>query len=255
MKIVHISDIHCTKGQDYNEKIFDKAARLVNAQKADLVFVTGDMTTDGLLSDYDLAREKMKSINGEMAIVPGNHDEKNLGYKLFPEYFGRTDFIKDFGEVRIAGLASSEPDKDDGRLGRGRHQIIRRVVKDAAQKGELPIAAFHHHIIPIPNSGREKNIIEDAGETLDIILRSRMPIVLMGHRHVPYAVKVNSTLMISAGTLSCNRTRAHFGNTFNIIEIEGESIEVSVMNVRTEKACRMVSYCRKPYRYENKYCE
>jgi len=255
MKIAHISDIHCTKGQDFNEKIFDKGAKLVNAQKPDFVFVSGDLTTDGLLSDYDMAREKMKQIDGEIAIVPGNHDEKNLGYKLFPEYFGKTDFVKDFGKVRIAGLASSEPDKDDGRLGRGRHEIIRKLVKDAAQKGEVPIVGFHHHIIPIPNSGREKNIIEDAGETLDIILRSRMPIVLMGHRHVPYAVKVNSTLMISAGTLSCNRTRAHFGNTFNIIEILGNTIEVSVVNVRTEKACKMLSYSRKPYRYANKYCE
>ena len=255
MKIVHISDIHCTKGQDFNEKIFNKGAKLVNAQEPDFVFVSGDLTTDGLISDYDIAREKMKAIEGEIAIVPGNHDEKNLGYRLFPEYFGKTDFVKDFGGVRIAGLASSEPDKDDGRLGRGRHEIIHDVVKSAKEDGKIPMIGFHHHIIPIPNSGREKNIIEDAGETLDIILRSRMPIVLMGHRHVPYAVKVNDTMMISAGTLSCNRTRAHFGNTFNIIEIGNNIIEVSVMNVRTEKACRMLKYGRKPYRYENKYCE
>ncbi|MDD5503431.1 MAG: metallophosphoesterase [Candidatus Thermoplasmatota archaeon] len=255
MKIAHISDIHCTKGQDFNERIFDKAAKLVNAQEPDFVFVSGDLTTEGLISDYDIAREKLKSIEGDIAIVPGNHDERNLGYRLFPEYFGKMDFIKDFGDIRLAGLASSEPDKDDGRLGTGRHQIIRDAISSAKQDGKIAMVGFHHHIIPIPNSGREKNIVEDAGETLDIILRSRMPIVLMGHRHVPYAVKVNDTMMISAGTLSCNRTRAHFGNTFNIIEIEGNLVEVSVMNVRTEKACKMLSYCKKPYKYENKYCE
>jgi predicted phosphodiesterase len=51
---------------------------------------------------------------------------------------------------------------------------------------------FHHHIIPYLYPGREKNIGRDAGETLTFSAQ-RMPVVLRGHSHVPYAVKVNDT--------------------------------------------------------------
>jgi 3',5'-cyclic AMP phosphodiesterase CpdA len=239
MKIAHISDIHCNLGTDFNEKVFEKAIKMVNKINPDLVFISGDLTTDGLLSEYDLAKEKIKEINVKPAVVPGNHDERNLGFKLFREVFGETDFIKTFNQVNLVGLASSEPDKDDGRLGRGRHERIQQAI---AKKDKMTVIGFHHHLIPVPNSGRETNIIEDAGETLDIILKNEIPLVLMGHRHVPWAVKIHKTLLVNAGTFSCNRTRAHFGNTFNIIDINKEKIEVTVVNIRKDEQEKMIEF-------------
>ena len=238
MKIAHISDIHCNYGTDFNEKVFDKAVSILNKFDADLVFISGDLTTDGLLHEYELAKEKLKKIEGKLAIVPGNHDERNLGWKLFPEFFGGTDFIHTYDDIALVGLASSEPDRDYGRLGRGRHKRIEESIK----KNKMTIIGFHHHVIPVPNSGRETNIIEDAGETLDIILKNDVPLVLMGHRHVPWAVKIHKTLLVYGGTFSCNRTRAHFGNTFNIIDIDDDEIEVTVVNVGKEKKKKMIEF-------------
>lgn len=239
MRIAHISDIHCNLGTDFNEKIFEKAVKLVNKSNPDMVFISGDLTTDGLISEYDLAKEKIKKINVKPVVVPGNHDERNLGFKLFSDVFGETDFIKTFDDVNLVGLASSEPDKDDGRLGRGRHRRIEQAIKD---KNKMIVIGFHHHLIPVPNSGRETNIIEDAGETLDIILKNEVPLVIMGHRHVPWAVKINKTLLVNAGTFSCNRTRAHFGNSFNIIDIAKEKIEVMVINIDKDKQTKMIEF-------------
>jgi 3',5'-cyclic AMP phosphodiesterase CpdA len=249
MKIAHISDIHCNKGTDFNPKIYDKAVKLLNKIEADLIFISGDLTTDGLLSEYELAKEKLKQIKGKTVIVPGNHDERNLGWKLFPEFFGDTDFIYTYDDVTLVGLASSEPDKDDGKLGRGRHKRIMEGIK----KNKTTIIGFHHHLIPVPNSGRETNIIEDAGETLDIILKNEVPLVLMGHRHVPWGVKIHKTLLVNAGTFSCNRTRAHFGNTFNIIDIDDEEIEVTTVNIEKEKHKKMIEFNLIDGCCENKY--
>ena len=207
-------------------------------------------TSFGLLTEYKLAEEKLKQINGRLVIVPGNHDERNLGFKLFPEFFGKTDFIHEFKNLTLVGLASSEPDKDDGRLGRSRHKLIEKGIKKG---NKITIIGFHHHVLPVPNSGRETNIIEDAGETLDIILKNEVPLVLMGHRHVPWAVKIHKTLLVNAGTFSCNRTRAHFGNTFNIIEIEDDEIEVSVVNIGKEKERKMIEFNLSDGCCENKY--
>ncbi|VVB60152.1 DNA polymerase II small subunit [uncultured archaeon] len=238
MKIAHISDIHCTHGTDFNEKMFEKAVKIVNSLNADFIFISGDITTDGLLSEYELAQKKIKEISGKIFVVPGNHDERNLGFKLFPEFFGETDFIHSLKDVTLIGLASSEPDKDDGRLGRGRY----RKIVECIVPNKLTIVGFHHHLIPVPGSGKETNIIEDAGETLDLILRKEVPLVLMGHRHVPWAVKIHKTLLVNAGTFSCNRTRAHFGYTFNVVDIEDKSINVSIVDIKKEQTRKMVEF-------------
>jgi 3',5'-cyclic AMP phosphodiesterase CpdA len=239
MRIAHISDIHCNFGADFNEKVFKKAIKMVNKTDPDLVFISGDLTTDGLLTEYDLAKEKTKELDVKPLVIPGNHDERNLGFKLFHEFFGETDFIKTFDEVNLVGLASSEPDKDDGRLGRGRHGLIEQAIK---KKNKMTVIGFHHHLIPVPHSGRETNIIEDAGETLDIILKNEIPLVIMGHRHVPFAVKIHKTLLVNAGTFSCNRTRAHFGNTFNIIDINNKKIELTVVNIQKDEQKKMIEF-------------
>jgi len=239
MKIGHISDIHCNYGTDYNEKIFDKAVKILNKKETDFVFISGDLTTWGLLPEYELAEEKINEIEGKKVIVPGNHDERNLGYKLFPEFFGEQTFIHDYKKICFVGLSSSEPDKDNGRLGRRRHKFIEEGLK---KNRDLLVVGFHHHLIPVPNSGRELNIIEDAGETLDIILKNNIPLILMGHRHVPFSVKIHNSLLVNAGTFSCNRTRAHFGFTFNIVDIDDDEINVSVVDILKDKTKNMVKF-------------
>jgi Icc protein len=249
MKIAHISDIHFTYGTDFNEKVYSKAVKILNKINPDLIFISGDLTTDGLLSEYDLAREKIKEIKNKTLVVPGNHDERNLGFKLFREVFGEADFIYNHDNINLVALASSEPDKDDGRLGRGRHERIEQAIK---KKNKMTIIGFHHHLIPVPNSGREANIIEDAGETLDIILKNEIPLVLMGHRHVPWAVKIHKTLLVNAGTFSCNRTRAHFGYTFNIIDIKRDKINITVVNIRNDEQKKIIEFNLKDGSYINK---
>jgi 3',5'-cyclic AMP phosphodiesterase CpdA len=249
MRIAHISDIHCNYGNDFNEKVFEKAVKILNNLDADLIFISGDLTTDGLVSEYELAKKKLEEITCKKMIVPGNHDERNLGWKLFPEFFGDTDFILENKDISFIGLASSEPDKDSGRLGRGRH----KKIEDGIKKSKTSIIGFHHHVVPVPNSGREINIIEDACETLNIILKNELPLVLMGHRHVPWGVKIHKTLLVNAGTFSCNRTRAYFGNTFNIIDIDKEYIEVTIVNIHKEKKKKMIGFSLSDGCCDNKY--
>ena len=53
MRIVHISDIHASLGSDFNEKMFANAVKILNKIEKDIIFVSGDLTTEGLLSEYD----------------------------------------------------------------------------------------------------------------------------------------------------------------------------------------------------------
>jgi 3',5'-cyclic-AMP phosphodiesterase len=252
MKIAHISDIHTSLGSDFNAVAFDKAANILNSIDKDVIFISGDLTTEGLLAEYEMAQSKLECLNGDKIVIPGNHDERNLGYQLFPEFFGKSSDLYDFKELQILGLASSEPDENSGRLGRRRHL---QIIDSLKNQHTMTILGFHHHLVPVPSSGRETNILDDAGETLDIILKNNVPLVLMGHRHVPYAVKIHNSLLVNAGTFSSNRTRAHFGHTFNIIEVNDSCIEVSVVCVESEKVTKMVKYDIAKEIYTNRYID
>jgi hypothetical protein len=58
---------------------------------------------------------------------------------------------------------------------------------------------------------------------------------------------------VNAGTFSCNRTRAHYGNTFNIIDIDDDEIEATVVNVGKEKQKKVIEFNLEDGCCKNKY--
>ena len=183
-------------------------------------------------------------------LIPGNHDARHIGYQLFSELFGNLEFYKEIKGMGILGLDSTQPDKDEGHIGRDKYGWI---GKELSGSDKMKIVALHHHIVPVPHSGREQNIINDAGGLLDLVLKNNVSLILMGHRHVPYSVRVHRTLMVNAGTFSSARTRGHMGNSFNIIDIIDGEITVKVHDIRTDKENTMVEFARDKRHYVNRY--
>ncbi len=183
-------------------------------------------------------------------LVPGNHDARHLGYHLFEEFFGRLEFYKEVEEVGVVGLDSTEPDRDEGHIGRDKYQWVEESLK---RSKDFAIIGFHHHLVPVPNSGREQNILNDAGGVLDLVLRNDVELILMGHRHVPYAVRVHNTLIVNAGTFSSARTRAHLGNNFNLIDVQEDAIKVTSYDIEKGKEKVMVEFDRANDIYINRY--
>lgn len=252
IRIAHISDPHIAQANEFKEEIFEKGLKTVNSLKpeADLVFISGDITLEGTLPEYELAKDKIEGFESVTMIIPGNHDARHLGYQLFEEFFGRLEFKKEVGDVGILGLDSSEPDRDEGHIGRDKYRWVEEGLRSTEK---LKIVGLHHHIVPVPNSGREQNIINDAGGLMDLVLRNDVSLILMGHRHVPYAVRVHNTLMVNAGTFSSTRTRAHLGNSFNIIDTHDRAIKITAYNIEKEKEKVMVEFDRDKDTYINRY--
>ncbi|UCE72990.1 MAG: metallophosphoesterase [Methanomassiliicoccales archaeon] len=252
MRIAHISDLHITQANEFKEKTFEKGRIAVNSLEpsADLVFISGDISYEGILPEYELAREKIKEFKGTTMLIPGNHDARHMGFQLFEEFFGRLEFYKRVGDVGIIGLDSTEPDKDEGHIGRDKYGWIEQNLKNP---DKITIVGLHHHLVPVPNSGREQNIIIDAGGVLDLVLKNEVTLILMGHRHVPHAVRVHNTLMLNAGTFSSARTRAHLGNSFNIIDMQNKSITVTAYDIEKSKEKVMVEFDSDKDMYINRY--
>jgi 3',5'-cyclic AMP phosphodiesterase CpdA len=219
------------------ELLLDKAIKEINMldPKPDVIVHSGDLTENGVLPDYELALEKINLFDSKIVIAPGNHDEKNYGQSLFKEMISLMDYEVHVGKAAIFVMNSPEPDRDAGRLGRRRQDLLDKKLK-ILPKDAIKIVVFHHHLIPVPYAGRETNVLEDAGDILEMILAREVNLVLMGHRHVARALKIHNTVLINAGTVSSIKTRGRLGHSYNIIDLFADgSIKVIEKNIDENK--------------------
>jgi Icc protein len=220
--IAHISDLHCGSPH-FQPELLERAIDEINELRPDVTIVSGDLTTDGFKPEYEAARAYLERIRcDDIIVVPGNHDSRNVGYVHFEEMFGSRTRVLYKGGVTIVALDSSEPDLDHGQIGRNRYRSIEEAFSHQA---DLRILVLHHHLLPVPGTGRERNVVYDAGDLLEVLLRSGCHLVLSGHKHVPYAWKLENLLVVTAGTVSSLRLRGHTRPCYNIIEV-GERVAI-----------------------------
>jgi len=222
--IAQISDLHCGSPH-FVPSLLDRALVEINDLQPDLVIVSGDLTGDGLRGEYELARKYLDRVECEhMLVIPGNHDSRNVGYVHFEEMFGARNHVVQREGVTIVAVDSTEPDLDHGQIGRGRYPWIEQQFQEG--RAELRIFVLHHHLLPIPGTGRERNIVYDAGDAIECLQRAGVDIVLSGHKHVPYAWRLEDLFVINAGTVSSQRLRGKTRPCYNVIEITDHHVDV-----------------------------
>ncbi len=222
--IAQVSDLHCGSPH-FVAALLDRALEEVNELQPDLVVVSGDLTGDGLRGEYELARDYLDRVECErMLVIPGNHDSRNVGYVHFEELFGERRAELHAGGVSVLAVDSTEPDLDHGVIGRGRYPWIEE--RFASAEAFLRVFVLHHHLLPIPGTGRERNVVHDAGDTLECLQRAGVQLVLSGHKHVPYAWRLENLFVVNAGTVSTTRLRGKGKPCYNVIEASPELVTV-----------------------------
>src|SRR6266576_3810888 len=68
-----------------------------------------------------------------LVVIPGNHDSRNVGYVHFEELFGNRNSVLRVGGATIVAVDSTEPDLDNGQIGRGRYGWIEEQFADDAE--------------------------------------------------------------------------------------------------------------------------
>jgi Icc protein len=229
MLIAQLSDVH-VGGARYRRDLLRLALAEINAAAPDLVVVAGDVTDEGYPDQYPAARDELSAIEcANVVFVPGNHDARNVGYLGFEDTFGARDSRRRLTagpvEVALVAVDSSKPDLDEGEIGREHYGWIQEGFSGPS---DLRVFICHHHLMPIPATGRERNQVLDAGDVLSLLRQSEVDLVLGGHRHVPYVWPVAGMLLVHSGTVSTLRTRGFPHPAYNLISVEAGRISVEL---------------------------
>lgn len=224
MLIVQISDIHC--GPMFNKRIFRTATKEINTLAPDIVVITGDLTEDGIQSEIKQAAKELKQLKTKNIIyVSGNHDYRATGYLLFKKYFPFNQ-ITEIDNAVIIVLSSARPDRDDGEVGHRQNLWLEDTL--TKYKNHTKIVAIHHHIVPVPDTGADPITITDAGDVLRSLTKTKADLVLCGHRHRPWKWQIEKMQVVHAGSISCERLRGFFLNSYNVIQIKNKKIKAKL---------------------------
>jgi 3',5'-cyclic AMP phosphodiesterase CpdA len=224
MLIAQISDVHC--GPMFRKEMLRAAIKEINGMHPDVVLVTGDLTENGLISEFKMASEDLRRLKAEKIIfVSGNHDYRSTGYLLFKEFFPFSQ-VTETEEAVIVVLSSARPDRDDGEVGHRQNLWLEKTLEK--YKDKVKIVTIHHHIIPVPDTGADQITIVDAGDVLRSLVKSKVNLVLCGHRHRPWRWRIEDMLVVHAGSVSCEKLRGFFCNSYNVINVKAGEIEAKL---------------------------
>jgi Icc protein len=235
LRIAQLSDIHFGGPLSLPADVLAAIAERVRGIDPDLVVIAGDVTTAGYEWEYDAAAEWLETIDFPKIVIPGNHDGRNVGRVHFRRHFGdpfsrhREAFAPERAErlratgFSVVALDSSEPDLDEGRVGEERYPWIRDQFDEP---DDIKIVAVHHHLISIPGTGRERNIVHDAGDLLLTLTRLDVDLILSGHKHVPFFWGLNGMLLCNSGTAGTRRVRGMTPPSWNEVHVDATTIKV-----------------------------
>jgi 3',5'-cyclic AMP phosphodiesterase CpdA len=206
--------------------VFEVAAGEINDIQPDVLVVSGDLTENGLLSQFRLAREMIDLIECDRKLFcSGNHDYRSTGYLLFKKFFPSKPIVR-LDNCVFATVSTARPERNEGEV--GHRQVVWLEHTLSRYRKVTKIIIIHHHLIQVPDTGPDNIPVIDAGDTLRGILESDVNLVLAGHRHRPWRWFLQDTQIIHAGTLSSERFRGFFANSYNIIKLDGKRVDAKL---------------------------
>ncbi|MDQ3246970.1 MAG: metallophosphoesterase [Pseudomonadota bacterium] len=244
-RLIHLSDLHFGA---HDDRLVDAVAERIDAEKPDLVVISGDFTQRARTEQFkDACRflGRLKDAGHEVLAVPGNHDvplydvlrrflSPLTRYKRFID-----DDLCPYHELPGATVLGINTARSltfkDGRISHEQMDFIRETFARSDPKA-LRVLVTHHPVFALPVSDGPKlgRAIGRQELALDAINEAGVDLLLAGHNHRAsshsardLATRAGSALVIQAGTATSIRLRDE-EQSFNRIDIDGGSVKLTV---------------------------
>ncbi len=245
-RILHISDLHF--GPPFVPAVAEDLLQMIPSLNPDAIVVSGDITQRAKRHQFEQARQffdRMPDL--PMLVIPGNHDVAlwRIFERLFKPHALYLEIITpdlnpvlQVGNVVLVGLDSTAPRHSisNGRIypRQLRHceQAFAAVPEDMTR-----IVVAHHHFAP----GHDKVFdvaMPGAQRAIDCFVEQKVEMILGGHLHRSYIGssldffpghhRDRGVVIVQCGTTTSSRGkgRERDENTFNLIEVESDTLTV-----------------------------
>ncbi|GAB4207436.1 MAG: metallophosphoesterase family protein [Roseiflexaceae bacterium] len=241
--LMHISDLHA--GPPFNPELAAQVAAEAHELKPDLLVISGDFVQRAdFIAQWQMITSYLKTLPEPRLVVPGNHDVPlfNPFNRLFRPHARYKRFISPDlnptfelpGLLVVGGNTAHGLTVDGGRLSKRQINAMERAFKQAAP-GTCKIAVLHHHVVNPPGH-EHRNKIVNAEETVHLLDRCGVDLLLCGHIHVSYIGTTldvrpdlqQGTIICQSGTTTSRRgaRRERGKNSYNVIAIEDHVIRI-----------------------------
>jgi 3',5'-cyclic AMP phosphodiesterase CpdA len=243
-RIIHLSDLHFGA---HDPELVDAVEEQVNADKPDLVVISGDFTQRARTEQFEEAcrfLDRLREAGHDVLGVPGNHDVPLydvLRRFLSPltryrRYIDDTlcPFIEKEGMAVLGINTARSLTFKDGRISHEQMDFIRESFT-RTDPAVPRIMVTHHPMFALPvGEGPELGKAIGRQElALDAIGDAGVDILLAGHNHrasthnaADLVTRAGSALVIQAGTATSVRLRDE-EQSFNRIEVNGDEVGVT----------------------------
>lgn len=227
-RIVHLTDLHF--GYERRELV-QPLLDLVNAQEADLVVVTGDITHRSRAAQWQQAADFMGQLRAPWVAVPGNHDVPLLNpiaralmpFAAFRRWLKRpSEFQLCSPRLQVLGINSADRWAwERGRIWSGQIEgALKNRVPDL-----LGIAALHHPLVQLPEV--DKKLARGADHALRRLEAAGISVILSGHLHrfaLTRLLALNPKMLhVQTGSALCRR-KTDLQNEFTLLDFQGRSL-------------------------------
>jgi 3',5'-cyclic AMP phosphodiesterase CpdA len=212
---------------------------LVQAQRPDVLLLTGDITQRATRAQFAAARAFVDRLQVPAWLaVPGNHDIPlfNLPARLLRPYGG---FVRAFGPeleptfendaVLVLGLNTTRPWRHvDGELSAEQiERVAQRAAQAARAKPHQLRLVLVHQPLAVTRPDEARNLLHGHAAALQRWAAAGVHAVLGGHIHLPYVVQATAApqpplWVVQAGTALSHRVRPEAGNSVNLIRMAAE---------------------------------
>jgi len=236
--LVHLSDLHFGR---VDQALLDPLRELVHRVAPNVVVVSGDLTQRAKSEEFEQARAWLDTLPGPQIIVPGNHDISL--YNVFRRFVLPLDRYKRYitddldpvyidDEIAVLGVNTARSlTFKDGRVNKEQVDKIRATL-DGLDKNVTRVVVTHHPF-DLPKGAEERDLVDRASMAMDVFAGLGIDLLMAGHLHMSHAgntqarykISEYAALVVQAGTATSTRGRGEV-NSFNVIRIEGERIEV-----------------------------
>jgi predicted phosphodiesterase len=199
MRILHVSDLHTSHGQD-----FDQARKTFKSLHPDLILITGDLTEYGYEKQFKIVEKFLDSLDFcEVLVIPGNRDLKQFKSREKYEKHISPDldlFYRDSSKgIAVVGLNSMHD-----QMPKITHRQIEAMKLHFGEGAadEVRIFCAHHSFLPVPTKKlKPDHIVPQAGDILQALRELNVDILCSGHIHHAHVWSISGLVCCSAGLL------------------------------------------------------